>query len=114
MATAKAGKFKPDELKRKEATLHDGSVAFVRALLLTERLQIRRQVGELAGSSMEGALVLMIPRLLAVAVVDEDGKALMTAEQWDDYGAAHAGLVLELFNDASELSGFSSEAAEKN
>jgi len=114
MTAAKAGKFKPAELQRKEATLHDGSVAFVRALRLTERLQIRRQVGELAGSSTEGALVYMIPRLLAVAVVDEDGKALMSAEQWDVYGAAHPGLVLDLFNDASELSGFSSEAAEKN
>ena len=114
MTAAKAGKFKPAELQRKEATLHDGSVAFVRALRLTERLQIRRQVGELAGSSTEGALVLMIPRLLAIAVVDEDGKALMSAYEWDDYGAAHAGLALELFNTASELSGFSSEAAEKN
>jgi hypothetical protein len=114
MTTAKAGEFKPAELKRKEAPLHDGSVAFVRALLLTERLAIRRQVKKLAASSTEDDLVLMIPRLLAVAVVDEDGEALMTAEQWDIYGAAHAGLVLELFNTASELSGFSTEAAEKN
>jgi hypothetical protein len=114
MATAKAGEFKPTELQRKEATLHDGSVAFVRALRLTERLHIRRQVSKLDASTDEGALVLMIPRLLAVAVVDGDGNALLTAEEWDDYGAAHAGLVLDLFNTASELSGFSSEAAEKN
>lgn len=114
MATAKAGKFKPAELQRKQVALHDGSAAYVRALLLTERLQIRRQVGELTGSNTEGALVLMIPRLLAVAVVDEDDKALMTADEWNKYGSAHAGLVLGLFNEAFELSGLGAEAAEKN
>lgn len=105
----------PPQLAREPAELPDGSQVFVRALRLTERLTIRRQVAELtAGKGLEESLVLLVPRLLAVTVVDEADVPVFTAEQWDDYGAAHPAQTLELFNTASKLSGFDREAAEKN
>lgn len=111
----KASAFKAPVLPKEAVTLPDGSEVHVRALKLTERLAVRRQVAVLTeGKGVEESLTLMVPRLLAMAVVDEDGKPLLDADGWDEYGASHPAAVLDLFNKASDLSGFSSEAAEKN
>jgi hypothetical protein len=114
----KAADFKPPALARETFPLpyQGGTVdVIVRALLLTERLTVRQQVAKLAKDlSLDDSLVLMVPRLLAIAVVDEDGKPLMTHEQWNEFGSAHPTTALELFNKASDLSGFSVEDAEKN
>lgn len=111
----KAADFKPPARPSEQFTLPDGSEITVRALSLTQRLVVRRQVTALTdGKSAEEAIEFMVPRLLAIAVVDEDGKPLMTAEQWEDYGSVNPTAALQLFNKASELSGFSSEGAEKN
>lgn len=106
--------FTPPVLKREPYTLPDGTEVEVRALLLSERLSIRRQVAELtAGKGIEDSLFLMVPRLLAVAV-ELNRKPLMTAPQWDEYGASYSTETMELFNKASDLSGFNVGAAEKN
>jgi hypothetical protein len=114
----KAADFKPPALASEPFPLRyqGGTIdVTVRALMLTERLTVRAQVAKLAADlSLDDSLVFMVPRLLAVSVIDEDGKPLMTAEQWNEYGSAHPTTALELFNKASELSGFSVEAAEKN
>lgn len=108
----KAADFKPPALASEPFTLPDGTEVKVRALRLTERLAVRRQASDTKAT--EDTLLLMVPKLLAMSVVDEDGKPLMSADQWDDYGSAHPRTAFDLFNKASELSGFSSEGAEKN
>jgi hypothetical protein len=106
--------FTPPVLKREPYTLPDGTDVEVRALLLTERLAVRRQVTELtAGKGVEESLVLMVPKLLAMSV-ELDRKPLMTAAQWDEYGASYPTETMELFNKSSDLSGFNVGAAEKN
>lgn len=106
--------FKPPVLKREPYTLPDGTEVEVRALLLTERLAVRRQVAELtAGKGVEESLVVMVPRLLAMSV-ELDRKPIMSAAEWDEYGATYATETLELFNKASDLSGFNVGAVEKN
>jgi hypothetical protein len=92
----------------------DGGEVFVRALRITERLQLRREVNALRPASSDEALEYTVPRLLGRAVVDEDGSPTFSVEQWCDYSATYPGTVLELFNRASQLSGLSAEAAEKN
>ncbi|HKW84086.1 MAG TPA: hypothetical protein VJN68_10065, partial [Burkholderiaceae bacterium] len=78
----KAADFKPPALATETFALpYQGSTVdvTVRALMLTERLTVRAQVAKLATDlSLDDSLVLMVPRLLAIAIVDEDGKPLMT------------------------------------
>jgi hypothetical protein len=95
----------------------DGGEVFVRALRITERLQLRREVTACRPANSDEALEHTIPRLLARAVVDRAWEPVFDAQGWADYSATYPGTVLELFNKASDVSGLSvaaQAAAEKN
>jgi len=92
----------------------DGGEVFVRALRITERLALRREVTALRPANSDEALEYTVPRLLGRSVVDADGSPTFSVDEWCDYSATYPGTVLELFNKASVLSGLSVEVAEKN
>lgn len=99
-----------------------GGEVIVRGMLLSERLQndrlnaeARKPVdGETEEQGRARAGGLIVPRVLHQCVVDPDGASLMTADEWDQFGALHRADVFRLFNVAMRLSGQDLEAAEKN
>jgi hypothetical protein len=101
-------------IPREAFPMPDGGEVFVRALRITERLQLRREVAALGPKGSDEALEYTVPRLLGRTVVDEGGAAVFTVDEWCDYSATYPGTVLELFNKASVLSGLSPGDAEKN
>lgn len=102
--------FTPPVLKREPFTLPDGTCVEVRAMKFSERARLRGQATRIdAGDDA----VVLIPRVLAFTV-ELEGAPLMTAEQWDEYGASHQATVYEIFNRVSSLSDIGGEAAEKN
>jgi len=64
-----------------------------------------------SGKSLVSA---MVPQLLALCVVGDDGEPLFTVKQWQAFGARHRDTAIELFNAAMRLSGFDAEANAKN
>ncbi len=99
-----------------------GGEVIVRGLLLSERLanddfqaRVRKaQDGESpeeAGTRTAGQLV---PRILHQCVVDAEGAALMSAEEWDVFGGVSRTDAFLLFNTAMRLSGQDLRAVEKN
>jgi hypothetical protein len=48
----------------------------------------------------------MVPQMLALAVVLEDGQPLYTVQQWRAFGAKHRDDAITLFNAAMRLNGF--------
>ena len=89
-----------------------GSVAVVQMGLTT------RLAAESVSSKLDrddpASVYATIPHVLAGCVVDADGKALMSPDQWSVFGAANRDAVIELFNTAMGLSGFGAEEPEKN
>lgn len=113
-ASAAAAKRVVPAIPREAFPMPDGGEVFVRALRITERLQLRREIAALRPASSDETLEYTVPRLLGCAVVDADGSPTFTVEGWCDYSATYPGTVLELFNKASVLSGLSPGDAEKN
>ena len=113
MATSAKKRAVP-AIPREDFPMPDGGGVFVRALRITERLALRREVAACRPANSDEALEYTVPRLLGRAVVDESGEPVFNVEEWCDYSATYPGTVLELFNKASELSGLSGEAAAKN
>lgn len=111
---AHAGKRSVPPIPREAFPMPDGGEVFVRALRITERLQLRREVAALRPANSDEALEFTVPRLLGRTVVDADGEPVFTVAEWCDYSATYPGSVLELFNRSSALSHLSPEAAEKN
>jgi len=85
-----------------------GGDVIVRGMLLNERLEL------FSGLRNETAGYGHIARLLAPVVIGEDGKPLLTVEEWEAFGGANFAEVLDLFNVARRLSGLDSEEVEKN
>jgi hypothetical protein len=113
----KKSQFKPPVKERETYTLPDGFEVSIQGIGLGGHLKVERLLAQMADTPGDEAVGRMAPHLLALAVVDEDGQPLMTAEQWADY--ANAGREFrtasyELFNKAYALSGFDIKAAEKN
>lgn len=93
-----------------------GGEVVVRGLLLSERMQVQRQIVTLrkADAGDEGAVHAILPVLLALCVLDADGLPVFTQDQWQAFGARHADQAVELFNAAWRLSGFSTAEEAKN
>jgi hypothetical protein len=101
----------------------DGDV-IVRGLLMTQRLandrihaEERKPLegeSEVQAQSRAGARI--VTRLLAQAVVDDDGRPLFSEREWDVYGAdpKARGDVFRVFNVAMRLSGHDLDVIEKN
>lgn len=99
-----------------------GGTVTVRGLRLSERLQndaihvAERQPrdGETEAQARARAGSQIVARVLAQTVIDDEGKPLLTAAEWDEHGASNQAEVLTLFNKAMELSGERLEVAAKN
>lgn len=99
-----------------------GGDVIVRGLLMTQRLANDRihaaerkpLDGETEVQAQGRAGARIVTRLLAQAVVDEDGRPLFSESEWDVYGVAHRGDVFRIFNVAMRLSGHDLEVIEKN
>ena len=85
-----------------------GGEVIVRGMLLSERLAL------FSGLRNETAGYGHIARLLAPVVIGEDGKPLLTAEEWEAFGGTNFAEVLDLFTVARRLSGLDTEELEKN
>lgn len=104
----------PPDLAREEATVAglDGAV-IVTELTLDARLDFDALLREKA-TGAKRAVHAMVPHLLAVAVVLEDGEPLYTVAQWRAFGGRHRDAAIELFNVAMRLSGFNGDEPAKN
>lgn len=93
-----------------------GGEVVVRGLLLSERMQMQARIVALRRDAVtdEGAVHTILPVLLALSVVDADGLAVFTHDQWQAFGARHADQAVTLFNAAWRLSGFSAAEEAKN
>lgn len=112
-----AGGFVPPELRRVDKTVPElGGQVQVRDLLLSERLAFRRIIAALERDAVTAGVQagdLMVPQLLAITV-ERDGRPVMSAQQWEVFGAIHNKATLDLFDVACELCGFIADAAAKN
>lgn len=99
-----------------------GGVLKVRALLLTERLDLSRRraadarprPGETDEDANARAARAAVTSTLAMCVLADDDRPLWTERQWDQFGAVHLLPCLNLFNEAMRLSGADLEAERKN
>jgi hypothetical protein len=74
-------------------------------LMLSDRLQVMRD-------AKDGDIRLS--KLLAMTVIDADGKPLFDELQWETFGATNFKACLNIFNVAKRLSGFDAEVIAKN
>ena len=92
-----------------------GGEVVVRGLLMVEALDIRSAIQDTAATKTNAEAVhAVMPLMLALCVVDADGAALFTADQWQVFGAANNAAAIGLFNVAWRLSGFVQAAETKN
>lgn len=85
-----------------------GGEVIVRGLRLSERLSLFADIRAGNGGYENMA------RLLAMTVVGDDGKPLLTQEEWEAHGCLNQGEVIDLFREARALSGLDDEVIEKN
>jgi hypothetical protein len=84
-----------------------GGEVIVRGLLLKDRLAI----ADISGKEADFGRV---SRVLAATVIDGDGRPLLNADEWEEFGAAHFSAAMRVFEVALELSGFKAEVLAKN
>lgn len=89
-----------------------GEVAVVE-LDLGGRLEFEAQLAATRKSG-KGLVSAMVPQLLAMTVVGEEGEPLFDVKQWQAFGARHRDTAIELFNAAMRLSGFDAAENAKN
>ncbi len=83
-----------------------GGAVLVRGLLLRDRLALA--LGRGADKHA------MVAALLAATVLDAEGAALWSEEQWERFGARHLAAAMRLFDVARRLCGMDAEDTEKN
>jgi hypothetical protein len=81
----------------------DGDV-IVQGLMLKDRLDIY------SAEKTE----ISLSKFLAVCVVDADGKALFTQQEWEIFGGNNTKDAIELFKVAKRLNGLDAKVVEKN
>lgn len=85
-----------------------GGEVIVRGLMLSERMMLREKAHAARES---GGGDRFIAELLACAVIDEDGKPLFSAEQWDIWAAANPAEYGALIDKAIDVGGLDGAAA---
>lgn len=109
MGTLKREQIAPPVLPKEAHEVPDlGGGVIVRGLLLRERLAL------FDDARGEGARFGHLCAVLAACVVDADGKQVWSADQWEEFGAAHFEAALGLFKIAQRLSGLDVEERKKN
>jgi len=94
-----------------------GGEVVVCGMLLTQRLAIQARMRQLRASAVEGGAdptMTVVPEVLALSVIDDEGHPVYTTQQWEVFGGQQQGQALGLFNAAMRLSGFDGKASEKN
>lgn len=76
------------------------------------RLSVPRD-GETEAEAQERAGARLVPLLLSMAVLLDDGLPAYTAAQWAAFGVRHPETVVALFQAATRLSGQDAEAEKK-
>lgn len=89
-----------------------GDVAVVE-LDLGARLEFEAMVANTRKTD-KALVIAMVPQLLAISVVGEEGEPLFTVKQWQAFGARNRDAAIELFNAAMRLSGFDAAENAKN
>ena len=86
-----------------------GGDVIVRGALASSRLALET-------ASRDGPLTVeqMLPKMLALSVVDEAGAPLLTEQEWNEHAGQHYLECVQLFNVAMRLWGFDGEANRKN
>jgi hypothetical protein len=79
-----------------------GGEVIVRGLLLSQRLEM---------AIYDGPRMAQVPQMLAICVVDADGKPIFDAAEWEAFGALHMADAMDLFGVAQRLSGFDKAAS---
>lgn len=82
-----------------------GGEVIVRGLMLSQRLDL--------GVKYKGAGMRQMSAMLALCVVDADGVAVFTEDEWEAFGAGNFDAVLRLSGVAQRLSGFGKDEAGK-
>lgn len=98
-----------------------GGTVLVRGMTLPQLLHFRAtgrraaepQPGEDAAAAAERAGGELVPQLLAVCVVLDDGLPVYSAAEWAAFGSQHPGPTLELWERAIALSGADLDAEKK-
>ena len=108
MALTKAQITRPVLKKEAVAVPELGGEVIVRGLLLSERFAL------FSGINEANAKFLQMPRLLSMVVVDAEGAAVMTEQEWDVFGAESFTAMSALFEVAKRLSGLDAEVVAKN
>ena len=112
MAVIKRGSVTaPPEPARQVVTVEAlGGDVIVTELMLDGRLDFEATLRDSKRTSVHA----MVPHLLAVAVVLEDGEPLYSVQQWRSFGAKNRDVTIDLFNVAMRLSGFDGANNAKN
>lgn len=113
MAMVKRGAVaQPLELAREVVAVAElgGEVAVVE-LDLGSRLEFEHELAAHKGASLVKA---MVPKFLALCVLDADNEPLFDARQWQRFGARHKDVAIGLFNTGMRLSGLDAAANAKN
>lgn len=90
-----------------------GGDVLVVELMLDARLDFDQVLRENKRTGRAGVHA-MVPHLLAVSVVLEDGEPLYSVQQWRTFGARNRNAAIDLFNVAMRLSGFNEADNAKN
>lgn len=85
-----------------------GGEVIVRGLLLRDRLALFATLRD------DGGAYSHMATLLAMTVIGDDGKPLLTDAEWEAFGATHFDAALRLFAVVKRLAGLDSETVEKN
>jgi hypothetical protein len=98
-----------------------GGDVVVRGMLMAERMGFDQIIAgkrtairtdATAGAYLSGYEVL--PQVLSICVLADDGKPLWTEAQWQAFGGRHLSEAAALFNVAWRLSGYDQEGDAKN
>lgn len=100
-----------------------GGSVLVRELSLEARLDFERAlrarkpaaaVAEQDAADEVADVHAMVPHLLAVTVLLDDGAPLYSVQEWRAFGARNIEAAVGLFNTAMRLSGFNADENQKN
>lgn len=122
MPTIARAALPPAELPSEEVEVTPlGGSVLVRGLTMPEFLRwsaqrralLEPRAGESAEDAQQRASAEMVPLILSMAVVLDDGDPVYTAAQWSAFGARHPEEATVLFQAAVRLSGQDPQAEKK-
>lgn len=121
--TVQRGTLPAFELPQEQIAVDEfGGEVIVRGMDMAQQLRfssLRRRLtspldGENAEQAAERAGGELLPFVLSICVVLDDGKPAYPDEQWRIFGARHPDVALSLFNKAMELSGQDAKLEKKS